>query len=179
MGELSKPHPDSSSLQLNVIYNQWGNPSSSWVALLDYILINHKNPDDIIYLLEDDYLHQPDWLEKFAGLIQSNIHYDYLSLYDHGDNYTLPTHKRFNTELFHTKTHIWRTIFSTCGSFITRVRNIQEDELALKALPDFQLFLHLSMHGRVLLAAIPGLSTHAMTGLESPGVDWHAISLQD
>jgi len=179
MSELLTPDSNSEELHLNVIYNQWGNPSSSWVGLIDYILVNHKNQDDIIYLLEDDYLHHPEWVGKVADIYQSNINFDYLSLYDHADNYTLPTHKRFHTEFFHTKTQIWRSIFSTCGSFITTVKNIQIDELALKALPDFQLFLHLSLHGRTLLTAIPGISTHAMTGLESPAVDWLSISLKD
>lgn len=167
---------DSKYLKLNILHNEWKGPTSSWIGLIDYILKNHNDDDDIIYLLENDYLHQTNWINNVLEVYASELKFDYLSLYDHADNYHLPTHKKFQTEFFYTKNQIWRTIFSTCGSFITTLKNIRNDEAALKTLPDFQLFLHLSVQGKILITSIPGLSTHAMLGLESPAVNWEYIS---
>jgi hypothetical protein len=39
-------------------------------------------------------------------------------------------------------------------------------------LMDHQLFAELEKKGRVVLSPIPGLATHCMVNLLSPGVDW-------
>jgi hypothetical protein len=152
--------------------------TKSCMALARYVASAKFNPSDLIYCLENDYSHQPDWLDKTIDLFNSNIEFDYLSLYDHADNYNLPIHKSMHTELFFTNSHIWRTALSTCWSFITRHSTFCHDLPLILNNEDFILFVKLSLLGRKLLVATPGLSTHGMLGLESPAVDWRSIRRQ-
>jgi hypothetical protein len=105
----------------------------------------------------------------------SDGHFDSLPLYDHVDNYRLPIHQRKNTQLFYTRSQIWKTALSTCWSFLSRHKTFTTDYILLSSNEDFMLFIKLSVIGRRLLVAIPGLSAHGMRGLESPGVDWVAV----
>ena len=41
---------------------------------------------------------------------------------------------------------------------------------------DFICFFYLKLFNRKLLISIPGISTHAMHGLESPSIDWNIIA---
>jgi hypothetical protein len=137
---------------------------------------NDYESDDLIYVCENDYLHQPNWIDYLDELIDSNLDFDYLSLYDHKDNYTLPIHQNFNSKLYYTKNHIWRTGFSTCFSKICTVSTLRKDYLTLLNYDDFFCFAMLNLFGRKLLIATPGLSTHAMINYESPAVDWESLA---
>src|SRR3984885_54402 len=39
-----------------------GTEGASFLAMLDYALTQKIDPETIVYFLEDDYLHQPNWL---------------------------------------------------------------------------------------------------------------------
>lgn len=134
--------------------------------------------DDLVYTLENDYLHQSGWLDKVSELTSSGIPYDYISLYDHADNYTLSVHKNFKNQMFFTQSHLWRTCFSTCYSKLARGRTIREDLGILIKYDDFLACALFNLKNRILMVATPGLSTHAMTGLESPAVDWSRIAAE-
>jgi hypothetical protein len=131
---------------------------------------------DIIYTCENDYLHVPDWIFKIENLYNSNINFDYVSLYDHKDNYTLKIHQDFITTLYSTENNIWRTGFSTCFSKISTLEVIKRDLQILSNYDDFICFTYLKLFNRKLLISIPGLSTHAMQGYESPAIQWSHIA---
>lgn len=167
----------SSGIEVKVIAGDFGSGSKSGYNLQNYIVQQDSIlDDDLVYTLENDYLHQPDWLKKVDELYHSEIQYDYISLYDHGDNYRLPIHRKFTSEIFATKNHIWRTCFSTCYSKLSRGRTMREDLPILTRYDDFLAFSLMQLKGRKLVVSIPGLSTHAMAGLESPAVDWEKIA---
>jgi hypothetical protein len=162
-------------IKTQVLHGEFRNGTKSCMALVNYIARSPFAPNDLIYCLENDYSHQMDWLDKTMNLINSDIGFDYLSLYDHVDNYRLPIHQRMNTQLFYTRGQIWKTALSTCWSFLTRHKTFCSDYDLLSSNEDFMLFIKLNMIGRRLLVALPGLSAHGMSGLESPGIDWTSV----
>lgn len=159
-------------IETKILLSEFRSGTKSCMALAHYIANASFLPNDLIYCLENDYSHRSNWLEKVVELMQSEIAWDYLSLYDHADNYRLPIHKKHHTELFHTRNQIWRTALSTCWSFLTRHHTFVADYPLLCSNEDFVLFVKLCLIGRRLLVATPGLSSHGMQGYESPGIDW-------
>jgi hypothetical protein len=170
----------SSNTKISFKAGAWGSGSESARALHLYVLNNEPgaSDEDLVYFLENDYLHKPGWLAAVQSAIDSNLNFDYLSLYDHADNYTLPIHQRFKNEMFFSKNYLWRTCFSTCYSKICSFSVFREDIAILFNYDDFICFVMLNLKGRRLFVATPGLSTHAMFGLESPGTDWDVIANQ-
>lgn len=138
--------------------------------------------EDLVYLLENDYLHIDKWVNALKILSASNIPWDYVSLYDHYDKY--PFHPKFHKKyhklqsmIYVTESNHWRSAPSTCGSFVTRGKTLREDEYFLKKFKDRKLQPILKLlKNRLLVTALPGLSTHCMDGLLTPIVDWEKIA---
>lgn len=157
---------------------QGGSQRLAGLYLLDQIYQRDYPSGDYVYLLENDYLHDYDWVYFFNQLISSSIPFDYVSLYDHPDKY--PFRKGFHemhtglvSRVYVAGDRHWRTVPSTCYSFITSAKKFKEDFEILKSdLMDHQMFAELEKKERVVLSPIPGLATHCMVNLLSPGVEW-------
>jgi len=136
-------------------------------------------PDtDVLYFLENDYVHQHGWVSKLLELYRSDQPFDIVSLYDHKDKYFSPLYTDLTARLYVTNTHHWRTAPSSCASFIMSKAGLERDYDVLTAgETDYHFFTKLvNGRGRVLLTPIPGLSTHSMEGYLSPAVDWAALT---
>lgn len=133
--------------------------------------------DDLIYILENDYLHMPGWVSKVFELSNSNVPHDYFSLYDHRDKYFLEMYADLTAKLFYSPTHHWRTAPSTCGSYVMSKKLLTEEiETHIAGIPDYFLFGKLiGEKKRILLTPIPGLATHCMDGYLSPTIDWERV----
>lgn len=153
-----------------------GSDAVSFFKTIDIIRddVNVK-PEDLIYVLENDYMHQPGWPAKIIELFNAVSNIDYVSLYDHMDKYTHSMYSDLLSYIFVTKTHHWRTTPSTCGSFIMSKRLFDADYDILSTMKgDHNKFLWLNANrGRTVITPIPGLSTHCMNTLLSPTIDWH------
>ncbi len=151
-----------------------GSNAMSWQVALDQARTAPIADTDLIYFIENDYLHLPGWLEKVFELYVSGIRFDYLSLYDHKDKYFLPMYGELTSRLIVTATQHWRTAPSTCGTFMLRRSTLLEDVgLWAMEVQDHYLFTELCQNrGRVLLTPVPGLATHCMEGYLSPTIDW-------
>jgi hypothetical protein len=161
----------------NIITSDFKSGAKSAQHLFKYLSeIDDQFNSDIIYTCENDYLHMPDWVSKIESLYNSNIIFDYVSLYDHLDNYTLAIHQDFKINLYYTENNIWRSGFSTCFSKISTLAVIKRDINILNKYDDFICFTYLKLLNRKLLISIPGLSTHAMLGYESPSIEWSHIA---
>ena len=167
-------------LNINLMKFNGGSMVASTHFAYDYAVNNDQiNDKDYVYILENDYLHVPNWVGAINELIQSGIYFDYLSLYDHPDKY--PNNKAFHimhrdiqSEVFVTKNRHWRTSPSTCGSFIAQRKILKEDFENLKSgQMDHLLFDQLvGKEKRILLTPMPSLSTHCMVNYLAPIVDW-------
>jgi hypothetical protein len=139
------------------------------------------NDDDLIYILENDYLHVEGWVEQVRTLYNEFSPLSYVSLYDHNDKYFLPMYDNLVSKIWATSTLHWRSTPSTCGSYITTKKIFIEDYNdhtgVTVPIGDHHKWLFLNKHkDRFVLTPIPGLSTHCMEGLLSPTIDWKNIS---
>lgn len=134
--------------------------------------------DDLIYILENDYLHQHGWVDKVFELYDAAYHFDYISLYDHRDKYIYEMYRDLTAKIISTTSHHWRTTPSTCASFILAKEILDRDyEILSSGLTDYYFFSKLiNENGRILLTPVPGLATHSMEGYLSPTIDWSEVA---
>ena len=166
--------------ELTVKLVQAGSNIKSWLELLDVVASDRVADDDVVFFVENDYLHVEGWLEKVADLYRSETQFDYVTLYDHTDFYDLedkpsfPAYRGIRSRLFVTRSHHWREAPSTCGTFLVQKRVFMQDlEVWSSRLSDFYVFTYLRLlKRRVLLSPVPSLSTHCMAGYLAPLVDW-------
>ena len=161
----------------NVYEIDCGKESKSFCETVNYILSQNFDDDTIIYFLEDDYVHRPDW-DKI--LIDGfNLPVEYVTLYDHGDKYQ-EMYKEFMTKVLHTKLSHWMPTPSTTNTFATKFKTLKYDrDIHIKYStgyePSFDHGKFLELHGvykRTLISSIPGYSTHCHEEFLSPCVDW-------
>ena len=61
---------------------QLGNPGSFWK--LYEIALSKVHPEDVVYFIEDDYLHLDD---SPSAILEGLEFFDYVTVYDHPDKY--------------------------------------------------------------------------------------------
>jgi len=164
-----------------------GNGSDTFRAALD-LAIEENSDREIVYLLEDDFLHLP----TSAKLIEEalNMYDAYVTTYDHPDKY-LDKSLGGNpfvesggevTRLIRTQSSHWKMTNSTVMTFAaTRKRLVEDRDLLYKCSSNritdsFQFFLTLAQEkGVPCLSSVPGASTHTETAWLSPLTDWSKI----
>jgi hypothetical protein len=134
--------------------------------------------DDLIYFLENDYLHINDWDKHVLNLYQTYNNLNYVTLYDHYDKYFAPLYEDLVSKIFATDTCHWRTTPSTCGSFIISKKLWKEDySFHVSIEGDHNKWIALNQEKeRFILSPLPGLSTHCMETLLTPTIDWKKIN---
>lgn len=154
-----------------------GGEAKSFIETLNIVKNTPHRKDEIIYFLEDDYLHKPNWdrvlLEAFT------LGADYATLYDHADKYS-EFYREFRTKVLYTKTCHWMATPSTTNTFAVEYSTLRDDfefhtkySTDVEPSLDHQKFLDLAQQkGRVLVSSIPGYSTHCQADLLSPCIDW-------
>tara|TARA_R110000822_G_scaffold174334_1_gene313976 strand:+ start:826 stop:1503 length:678 start_codon:yes stop_codon:yes gene_type:complete len=132
---------------------------------------------DLVYFIENDYLHFQGWDKKVTELFETYKLLHYVSLYDHNDKYFLPMYEDLVSKIFTTETHHWRTTPSTCGSFIITKQLFDLDyDINTSIVGDHNKFSQLAEErNRMVITPIPGLSTHCMEGLMSPTIKWDKL----
>lgn len=140
--------------------------------------------DEIVYFLENDYIHKPESLEILKQGFELGA--SFVSLYDHPDKY-LPPEKGGNpycqggaedTRVYLTKDCHWKITNSTTMTFAAKVSTLKRVEPILRKHTngthpnDFQMFLELRQNNELLITPIPGYSTHGETAWLSPLTDW-------
>lgn len=135
----------------------------SALVMLETIDEISKNNNDIIYILENDYIHASNWIEEVIDVYSSDISFDYLSLYDHPDRYKFPQNYK-NSCLYATSKRHWISAPSTCGTFIfKKCVYIRDFQWLFSTKNDHQMFKKLTVKlNRTLITPIPGLSVHCM-----------------
>ena len=154
-----------------------GNDQSSFFQTWEIAKNTPMESNDLVYFLENDYLHTNDWVDKITELFSTYKLLHYVSLYDHNDKYFLPIYEDLVSKIFVTENHHWRTTPSTCGSFIIIRELLELDyDIHTSVSGDHNKFLQLAEErNRMVITPIPGLSTHCMEGLMSPTIDWKNI----
>lgn len=153
------------------------------VTLKSYAIIKNYlcDKNDLIYILENDYLHMLDWYKKIQTLYNYFHNINYVSLYDHFDKYSHPMYDNLLSKIWVTPDHHWRSTPSTCGSYITTKEIFMSDyddhTGVTTPIGDHHKWLHLAnSKNRFVMTPIPGLSTHCMNNLMSPTINWETQS---
>jgi hypothetical protein len=165
-----------------VEYVSVGNGAGTFNLALD-IAVNLSN-DEIVYFLENDYLHKPEADE----IIESgfDLGFDYVTTYDHPDKYLNPIEggnpfcsgRAEDTRVYLGEHCHWKLTNSTTMTFAAKVKTLKEDEDVLRKYTstthpyDFQMFMELKQKGRRLASSIPGFATHGETDYLSPLTEW-------
>jgi len=165
-------------IKIKIIQFKGGSDAKSFHHTIDYILDQKYSDDDWIYFLENDYLHDANWINKLSSLINLGKNLEYVSLYDHFDKYLYEQYDDLESKLFFYGNHHWRSTPSTCASFLVSSRILNEDAQIIKSSGgDHEFFKALAQKkSRKIVSPIPGLSTHCMKDFLSPGIDWEKIS---
>ena len=142
----------------NVIKINAGTEAKSFLATLDIILSDKLNDDEIIYFLEDDYLHREFWDN---ALIEGLEISDYVSLYDHLDKYL--HYPNLTSKILLTNSCHWRTSPSTCNTYGCKMKTLRNDFEIHQfysmysnngVSQDNEKFLHLGRIGKSLITHI-------------------------
>ena len=139
------------------------------------------NDDEIVYFVENDYIHLPgsaEILEEGFDLGAS-----YMSLYLHPDKFIPPfaggnpeveNDGGYPTKIFRGETQLFGMFNSTTMTFAAKVKTLKEDEPILRKWTnekhpnDFQMFLELRANGKALLCPLNTFSTHGETAWLAP-----------
>jgi hypothetical protein len=124
-----------------------------------------EDDDEIVYFVEDDYLH----LGSAPKLLQEGIkRSDYVTLYDHPDKYTRYYNGGEHSKVIKTASSHWRYTLSTCMTFGAKVKTLREDkdiwfneDLTGGDHPhDHHIFTKIAEKNRRVAVCIPGVACH-------------------
>ena len=134
--------------------------------------INDWDDNDIIYLVEDDYMHMPGWTTVLQNVYDMYDSINYVSLYDHPDKYT-PRYQGLQSQIIVSNYCHWRTVPSSCGTFAGRVKTFKEDlDIHMGSLGDHNKFTLLAERNRNIISAMPAFATHCVNPWTSTFRDW-------
>jgi hypothetical protein len=159
--------------------------------------IDRRKMSELVYLIEDDYLHLPTALEVLEECYGEGFA-DYITLFDDPLRYKLsvnvPPDLPTPNELYVSRSSHWRVIESTTFTFAARgqairehmeifTRHVLERAKTRNYVMDRELWRHLQGLGPYaangtrcrLVGAIPALATHCETTALSPTVDWQKV----
>lgn len=112
-------------------------------------ILSGQEDSDLVYFAEDDYVYLPDQFSRMIEFLRSNEDVHFISPFDHRDCYTLDIHNRPKW-LRVCAGHHWRTAASTCLTFLTRRRTLQQTEGVFRTYcrrnHDCSLWLSLTKH---------------------------------
>jgi len=167
----------------NVEIIKCGSETDSFLQTLDIIKSRNFDDKQIIYLLEDDYLHRPGWCEVMLEGFEINSHY--LTLYD----FDLFIAKGYLCEIFTTPSSHWRAVPVTTNTFACKYKTLIEDleihqnysingvkeQEGFHFSKDYNKFWELQKQGKYLISPMPGWSTHCDANHISPIIDWKKV----
>jgi hypothetical protein len=170
-----------------LVHINGGTDKLSLANMLHHAMYMEIPDTDIVYFLEDDYLHKKGWCdilrEGLSSELLPSIEFDYITLYDHydkyyfNDEYAKQPYSDLKSRMFVSKSTHWRTIPSTTNTYAMKFKTFMDDidtHMAYKNI-DNDKFLSLGKSGRVIASCVPGWSTHCHTEFLSPCVDWERV----
>jgi hypothetical protein len=177
-GKPDDTHFLKNETDINIVYKTGGSDAHASLNLLQYVQNLNIDDDDIIYFLEDDFLHIKGW----TNILREGFEYisaDYITLYDHYDKYTLNMYEELQSKILVTPSIHWRTTPSTTNTYAMLGSTFKKHydihvsfcNLDKGITHDHDKFLKLWSIGSNLISCIPGYSTHCDDFL-SPIINW-------
>jgi len=171
--------------QSNIKVVSVGHQAGTFNLALDEAL--KYEDDEIIYFIENDYLHKPNSQKILEEGF--SLEAPFVSLYDHPDKYLDPKQggnpycdgSSEETRVYLTDSCHWKITNSTTMTFATKVSTLKRIEPILRRhtsgtyANDFPMFLELREKEELLITPIPGYATHGEVAWLSPLTDWSKI----
>ena len=181
-GSIGRTHLAS---EKNVEVINCGSECDSFLRTLEIIQSRNFDDDQIIYFLEDDYLHLPGWCDMILEGFTLNP--SYITLYD----FDFFIEKGYLSEIFITDNSHWRAVPATTNTFACKYKTLIEDlsihqkyssSDAIKEQDgfhfskDYEKFWELgNEHKKYIISPMPGWSTHCDNNHLSPIIDWGEV----
>lgn len=138
--------------------------------------------DEIIYFVENDYLHRPGAETILKEGIALGA--DFVTLYDHPDKYVDGTNPYVegggeDTKVFLTDSCHWKLTNSTTMTFAARVDTLKACESVLRKWTvgnhphDFEMWVEFRNLNKALISSIPGYATHGESAWLAPLTNWN------
>lgn len=153
-----------------------GSDARSYAFVLEYIKKNFSN-HDVIYIVEDDYLHLPDWAKVLREAAEHQ-YTEYWTLYDHPDKYYRDPAP---AKVFVSYNYHWRTAESTTNTVAFKYETLVKHwdvhvkfcDIDAGMTWDHAKFLELKeKYGAEVSSPIPSCSTHCDGRVLAANVDW-------
>ena len=158
-----------------------GSQAKSMESMLNYVNNLSLDDDQIIYFVEDDYLHLENWNDILLEGFELNV--EYITLYDHLDKYKLPQYKKLKSQLFVTKNCHWRTVPSTTFTFAVKFKTFKKhfdiykkfNSVETGKTNEHEMFLELWKNGSNLISSLPGYASHMDLHWLAPTIYWEKV----
>jgi hypothetical protein len=89
-------------------------------------ILLEQEESELVYFAEDDYVYLPNHFSLMVEFLRAHEDVHFVTPYDHLDWYSLTIHRRAKWLRVQSQHH-WRTAASTCLTFLTRKRTLQEN----------------------------------------------------
>jgi hypothetical protein len=164
---------------INITKASVGHGAGTFNLALDMAL--KGKDDEIVYFVENDYIHLNGAPEMLLEGI--NLGAPYITLYLHPDKFYPPqyggnpevdTDGGYHTKIYRGTTELWGIFNSTTMTFATTVKTLKADENILRKHTvgthpnDFHMFLELRDKGQILVGPLNTYSTHGETAYLAP-----------
>jgi hypothetical protein len=148
----------------NIVEFTGGSDAESLLFCLKFIEKQQLDSEDIVYIVEDDYLHLKGW-DKILQEAFDTFNVDYVTLYDHPDKYFLQMYENLQSKILHTPSSHWRTTPSTTNTYACRFKTLKKHfdihvnscDLVEKWTKDHDKFINLWSIGSNLVSSIKKL----------------------
>jgi len=109
-------------------------------------ILGAQTDADLVYFAEDDYLYLPRSLERTVNFMRRHPEADFVTPYDHADFHSKYVH-RFRGAEFVEDGCRWRTVASTCLTFMARREAVAQSATAFRTYnrnPDLAIWMALT-----------------------------------
>jgi hypothetical protein len=109
-------------------------------------ILSAQRAADLVYFAEDDHLYLPRSLERTVDFMRRHPAADFVTPYDHADFHSKFVHRFRGPEIFEDGRR-WRTVASTCLTFMARREVVAESAAAFKTYnknPDLAIWMALT-----------------------------------
>jgi hypothetical protein len=109
-------------------------------------MLSAQTDADLVYFAEDDYLYLPRSLERTAAFMRRHPEADFVTPYDHADFHSKYVHQFRGADVFEDDCR-WRTVASTCLTFMARRKAVEESAAVFKTYnknPDLAIWMALT-----------------------------------
>ncbi|MFX1308523.1 MAG: glycosyltransferase family 2 protein [Promethearchaeota archaeon] len=94
-------------------------------------ILLEQNDSDFVYFAEDDYYYLSDQFKKMILFLKNDAEVHFVTPYDHLDHYNYHFHNYKSKIRAYAQKH-WRTIHSTCATFLTTKQILHETRKILQ-----------------------------------------------